>query len=74
MKKLLIILAIILPTLGKAQTHPVYYYDSVGNEYHYDPTIIKDRVVPIKQPVKKTKKYTHTIRTKRGVYILTSSN
>lgn len=38
MKKLLIALAILLPTLGKAQTKPTYqyYYDSVGNIYYND--------------------------------------
>ena len=70
MKKLLIILAILLPTLGKAQTKPVYYYDSLGNEYHYDPTTIKVKTQPTKQPTKKTNDTTRIITTRRGVYIL----
>jgi hypothetical protein len=73
MKKLLIILVSILPTLGKAQTHPTYYYDSLGNEYHYDPTISKPTTPPpTKQQTKKVKDTTHIIRTKKGVYILKS--
>jgi hypothetical protein len=38
MKKLIVTISILIPLLGSAQTkQPVYYYDSLGNEYRYDP-------------------------------------
>jgi hypothetical protein len=58
MKKLLIALAILLPTLGKAQTKqtPRTYYDSVGNVYYYDTTrVIVESDSIIKSHPTKTK-------------------
>jgi hypothetical protein len=42
MKKLLIILVMLIPIIGKAQTKqtPHMFYDSVGNVYYYDPSLV----------------------------------
>jgi hypothetical protein len=62
MKKLIVTFSILIPLLGNAQTKPVYYYDSLGNEYHYDPT-----KVVVEQPI--TPK--HTKKSKPKTVIIT---
>lgn len=64
MKKLLIILAMLLPILGKAQTKPTnpIFYDSVGNAYYNHTTrvivesdsITKPRPTKTKTVIRKT--------------------
>jgi len=72
MKKLIVTFSILIPLLGIAQTRPVYYYDSMGNEYHYNPTkvIVEQPITP--KHTKKTKPKTAIIAAKRKKrYVIT---
>jgi len=55
MRKIIILLVILLPVVGFAQTPtPRYSYDSLGNEYHYDPVKYCGTVCK-KKPVRRHK-------------------